>query len=297
MPELPEVETVRRGLAPSLEGARIVSVETSRPDLRFPFPEGFGQRLVGRTVKAMDRRGKFMRAHLSSAETLVLHLGMSGRFSVLPVEGKVLAQAPRSGSLNEVFHFAGSTDPKHDHVKLTVEGPVGAAMIVYNDPRRFGYMDLVPTSEIEECAHFRSMGPEPLSPAFNAASFTEHLRGRTTSIKAALLDQRFVAGVGNIYACEALFRAGISPRRKAGSVAGKRASRLVPAVKEVLTEAIEAGGSSLQDFAGSDGALGYFQHRFTVYDREGDACYTCQKPVQRLVQNGRSTFFCASCQR
>jgi formamidopyrimidine-DNA glycosylase len=287
MPELPEVETVRRGLAPVMEGAVIARVETRRPDLRFPLPQDFGQRLTNRRVERLDRRGKYLIARLSSGDSLIMHLGMSGRFTI---EGGATPARPG------VFVQAQDGDPKHDHVVFSLEGP-GAARVTYNDPRRFGFMDLAGPGEIETCRHFKGMGPEPLSNAFSAAGLKEALKGKAAPIKAALLDQRVVAGLGNIYVCEALFRAGISPRRKAASVAGARSDRLYPEIIAVLNDAIEAGGSSLRDFAGTDGGLGYFQHRFDVYGREGEPCRRCGEPVRRLVQSGRSTFFCAVCQR
>lgn len=286
MPELPEVETVRRGLEPVLLGARFKTVTTRRADLRFPFPPRFTQRLVGARVEAFVRRGKYMIAELSTGESLILHLGMTGRFTV---DG-----ARRSDP--GVFYYAEPTDPRHDHVLFEVAG--GApARIIYNDPRRFGFMDLVETAGLEASAHFAGMGPEPLGPGFTAETFNASLRNKTAPIKAALLDQRIVAGVGNIYACEALFRAGVSPKRRAASVSGQRGARLWRAVREVLVEAIEAGGSTLRDFAASDGAQGGFQQRFSVYDREGEPCPVCARPVRRIVQAGRSSFYCGTCQR
>lgn len=288
MPELPEVETVRRGLAPALEGARIKSVRLNRADLRFVFPAGFARRLTGAEIGPLSRRGKYLLAPLSTGETLIAHLGMSGRFTVVTVD-----DAGKPG----VFHHAQAVDPAHDHVELTVDGRLGAARVIYNDPRRFGFMDLAPTPSLNDCRHFRAMGPEPLSDAFTPEAFNAALAARQTPIKSALLDQRIVAGIGNIYACEALFQAQISPRRRASSVAGQRGLRLFGAIRRVLAEAIDAGGSSLRDFAGADGGLGYFQHRFSVYDRAGEACGVCGAPIRRLVQAGRSTFYCGACQR
>lgn len=288
MPELPEVETVRRGLQPVMEGAVFGLVELRRPDLRFPLPDGFAHRLMGRRVERLDRRGKYLIAHLSSGESLIMHLGMSGRFTIEAAD----PGAVRPG----VFARAQDCDPKHDHVAFAFEGPA-AARVTYNDPRRFGFMDIADAGDLETCRHFRNMGPEPLSNAFSPAALKEALKGKAAPIKAALLDQQIVAGLGNIYVCEALFRAGISPRRKAASVAGKRSDRLYPQIIAVLNDAIEAGGSSLRDFAGTDGALGYFQHRFDVYGREGEPCRGCGAAVRRLVQSGRSTFFCPVCQR
>ena len=286
MPELPEVETVRRGLAPVLAGAVIRAVRLNRPDLRFALPDRFAERLAGARVERIDRRGKYMIAPLSTGESLVLHLGMTGRFSI--------------GGANMQpgdFYYDAPPDPAHDHVVLEVVSPHGPRTISYNDPRRFGFMDLVATAGLDASSHFAGMGPEPLGPGFTAAALGAALDGKATPIKAALLDQAVVAGLGNIYVSEALFRAGVSPRRKAGTVAGARLSRVHAAVVEVLEEAIAAGGSTLRDFAGADGASGAFQQRFKVYDREGEACPRCGAAVKRLVQSGRSTFYCGGCQR
>lgn len=282
MPELPEVETVRRGLAPIMEGAKFGAVEARRPDLRFPFPKGFSKRIVGATVERLERRGKYLLGNLSTDECLIMHLGMSGRFTI--IDEKASPASAQGGN------------PKHDHVVFSMIG-VEPSMIIYNDPRRFGFMDLVPTLELDNCRHFAAMGPEPLGNQFSGTTLNEALTGKSSPIKAALLDQRNVAGLGNIYVCEALYRAGVSPRRKAGAVAGKRGERLYGAIIEVLRDAIDAGGSTLKDFASADGALGYFQHRFDVYDREGEACRACGDVIQRIVQSGRSTFFCGQCQR
>lgn len=294
MPELPEVETVRRGLAPVMVGARFSKVTATRPDLRFPLPKEFTARLTGAGIEALDRRGKYLIAALSTGESLIMHLGMSGRFTI--------HQEGHRQPGNFVHGQAAST--KHDHVIFetvrhrSVRGASqNLARIVYNDPRRFGFMDLWPSDDLENCRHFQGMGPEPLGNSFNITALNERLKGRQTPIKAALLDQCVVAGLGNIYVCEALYRAGISPRRKAASVCGVRAGRLYPEIIAVLREAIEAGGSTLRDFAATDGDLGYFQHRFAVYDREGDACAKCNRHIQRIVQSGRSTFFCGGCQR
>ncbi|HXI86551.1 MAG TPA: bifunctional DNA-formamidopyrimidine glycosylase/DNA-(apurinic or apyrimidinic site) lyase [Parvularculaceae bacterium] len=287
MPELPEVETVRRGLAPVMVGARFDRVELRRADLRFPLPPNFVSRLEGARVESLDRRGKYLIASLSTGESLIMHLGMSGRFTV------EAGATPRPGK----FYFAERAAPRHDHVIFHMQGDKGRTRIVYNDPRRFGLMDVAGIGGLQSNRHMKGMGPEPLGPSFTAAVLAAALRSRTAPIKGALLDQRVVAGIGNIYACEALFRAGISPRRKARSVSGARSARLHRALIDVLSEAIEAGGSSLKDFAGSDGALGYFQHRFQVYDREGLACSLCDAPVRRIVQAGRSTFYCGACQK
>jgi formamidopyrimidine-DNA glycosylase len=288
LPELPEVETVRRGIAPAMEGRRFAEVDARRRDLRFPFPRRFAARLQGAEVEPLDRRGKYIIAPLSTGEALVLHLGMSGRFTVED------SSARRPGD----FVHANPCDVRHDHVVFVMKAGDGAtARITYNDPRRFGFMDLVDRDRIEESRHFKGMGPEPLGNQFTADALNSALRGKTATIKAALLDQRVVAGLGNIYACEALYRARISPRRRAASVAGVRGERLHKAIIGVLRDAIEAGGSSLRDFASADGDLGYFQHAFDVYGREGEACRSCGAPIRRLTQTGRSTFFCSACQR
>ncbi len=288
MPELPEVETVRRGLEPVMLGSRFEHVETRRRDLRFALPRRFATRLVGCEVAALHRRGKYLIAALSSGEALISHLGMSGRFT---------AEARSSIRPGSFFH-ANAGDPRHDHVVFDLKTPDGRDVrVTYNDPRRFGFMDLVDHARLEESRHFKGMGPEPLSNEFTAETLNAALAGKSTSIKAALLDQRVVAGVGNIYACEALFRARISPRRRAASVAGARGRRLHTAIVDVLRDAIEAGGSSLRDFADAEGGLGYFQHRFEVYAREGEDCGTCGGTIRRLVQAGRSTFYCSGCQR
>lgn len=287
MPELPEVETVRRGLAPAMEGRRILSAVHNRPDLRFGFPERFSQRLTGTRIERLDRRAKYLLARLASGETLLMHLGMSGRFTI---QADDLAAQPGD------FVYAPGANPVHDHVVFDLEGGV---KVTYNDPRRFGFMTLFETAGEDEHPVLRGLGPEPQSNAFSEAYLSDRLDGRRTPIKAALLDQRVVAGLGNIYVCEALWRAKISPRRLAASVAGARAARLAPAVRSVIAEAIAAGSSTLRDFAGADGVLGYFQHRFDVYGREGQACRRepCGATVKRIVQSGRSTFFCQNCQR
>ncbi len=287
MPELPEVETVRRGLAPVMESRRILSAEARRPDLRFPFPERFAERLTGTTITNLDRRAKYLVAHLGSGEALIMHLGMSGRFTI--ADTRQNAREP-----GEFLH-ARAVDPKHDHVRFAMEG--GAA-VTFNDPRRFGYMDLVAVDELATCKHFAALGPEPLADVFTGEALHAALSKKATPIKAALLDQRVVAGLGNIYVCEALFRAGIHPERLARTVTVAQARRLVVAIKAVLTEAIAAGGSSLRDHAGADGSLGYFQHAFAVYARAGEPCAKprCPGVVERIVQSGRSTFLCRTCQ-
>ncbi|MCB6177964.1 bifunctional DNA-formamidopyrimidine glycosylase/DNA-(apurinic or apyrimidinic site) lyase [Rhodobacter sp. Har01] len=283
MPELPEVETVRRGLLPVMQGRAILQAQVNRPDLRWPFPERMVERLRGQRVLALRRRSKYILADLDSGETLLIHLGMSGRILV-------------SGTMLGTFHHDHPAPQKHDHVVLDMEG---GARVTFNDARRFGAMDLMPTERADQHPLLASLGPEPLGNGFDETYLTQALHGRRTPIKAALLDQHLVAGLGNIYVCETLFRAGVSPRRLAGNLGPKRAAVLVPLIREVLAEAIEAGGSSLRDFRQADGELGYFQHSFRVYDREGQSCPTdgCTGIIRRIVQSGRSSFFCPRCQR
>lgn len=276
MPELPEVETVRRGLAPVLEGQRLERVQIRRADLRFPFPDGFGQRLTGRTVKSVGRRAKYLLIALDDETVLISHLGMSGSFRIY------LEDAPELD--------------KHDHVVfVTSDGKE----VRYNDPRRFGFMELTTTSELADHKMLHKIGPEPVFPGIDGKELAARLSGRAAPIKAALLDQSVIAGIGNIYACEALFNAGISPKRKAASIKGARAAKLATAIKEVLLKAIDAGGSSLKDHRQPSGELGYFQHEFHVYGRTGDPCPKCGDGVtiKQMVQSGRSTFFCSRCQR
>jgi formamidopyrimidine-DNA glycosylase len=289
MPELPEVETVRRGLAPALEGARVLRVEQRRPDLRFPFPPDFARRLTGRRVLGLRRRAKYLLADLDSGETLVMHLGMSGSFRV-------------DGDLPGLFHHPRDKSAAHDHVVLHIEN---GASVTYNDPRRFGFMLLIPTDEVDRHKLFEGLGVEPLGAALEAAFLARAFRGRTAPAKALLLDQRLIAGLGNIYVCEALHRAGISPLAQGGrlvSAAGRPTAalaRLPDAIRDVLAAALAAGGSSLRDHRQADGSLGYFQHSFRVYDREGAACPTsgCKGTIRRVVQSGRSTFYCPDCQK
>ncbi|MDX2233215.1 MAG: bifunctional DNA-formamidopyrimidine glycosylase/DNA-(apurinic or apyrimidinic site) lyase [Hyphomonadaceae bacterium] len=285
MPELPEVETVRRGLAQVLEGARIARAEARRADLRFPLPPRFAARLTGARILGLSRRAKYLLAPLDRGETLVAHLGMSGRFTIV---------APDSLDRPGAFHFAAAPDPVHTHIVLELET---GARVEYNDPRRFGYMDLIAQDALDAHPWFAGLGPEPLGNVFDAAHLRAAFAHRRQNVKATLLDQRVVAGLGNIYVCEALFRAGISPRRAAGRIAPARLGLLADAIRVVLDEAIAAGGSTLRDFAQTDGALGYFQHRFRVYGREGEPCVNCGAPVARFVQTGRSTFWCPRCQR
>jgi formamidopyrimidine-DNA glycosylase len=283
VPELPEVETVRRGLSPVMEGRTMLEADIRRPDLRWPLPERMADRLTGQRVERLRRRSKYILADLSSGETLLVHLGMSGRMLV-------------SGAMLGEFHHHHPAPEKHDHVVLDMEG---GARITFNDARRFGAMDLVATDAAEAHWLLADLGPEPLGNAFDEDYLVARLGGRNTPIKAALLDQRIVAGLGNIYVCETLHRAGISPRRKAGRIAEPRVRALVPVIRQVLEEAIEAGGSSLRDYRQADGELGYFQHTFRVYDREGGPCVSpgCGGTVARIVQSGRSSFFCPACQR
>ncbi len=290
MPELPEVETVRRGLVPAMEGRRILSARANRPDLRFPFPQSFAERLTGTRVERLDRRAKYLLTRLGSGETLLMHLGMSGRFSIAADD---ISRQPGD------FVYAAPANPAHDHVVLELEGGV---TVTYNDPRRFGFMELFETTAEPLQKYLALLGPEPDSNAFSAPYLAKALKGRRSPIKTALLDQRVVAGLGNIYVCEALWRARISPTREAGTIKGARAEALASAVRSVISEAIAAGGSTLRDYAGPDGALGYFQHRFDVYGREGEpgrceAEGACPARIERLVQQGRSTFFCPRCQR
>jgi formamidopyrimidine-DNA glycosylase len=293
MPELPEVETVRRGLQPAMEGATIIRAETRRKDLRFPFQKDFVVRLEGQTVTGLGRRAKYLLADLASGDVLLMHLGMSGSFRVIEAAG---AAAPAD------FHHPRNGDRAHDHVSFTMSS---GAEIVFNDPRRFGYMKIVARESLDEEPLLKGLGPEPLGNEFDAAMLARACSGKKTSLKAALLDQRVVAGLGNIYVCEALFRARLSPRRFAATVAKKtggpadRAERLVEAIHDVLNQAIMAGGSSLRDHRRTTGELGYFQRSFQVYDREGEPCRTptCRGTVQRFTQNGRSTFWCPSCQK
>jgi formamidopyrimidine-DNA glycosylase len=288
LPELPEVETVRRGLAPVLVGATILDADIRRPDLRWPFPDGMKARLDGQTVVALRRRSKYLLADLSGGETLLIHLGMSGRMLIHAPNGT------RDGTAAYVH-----THPaleKHDHVIFDLTSGV---RIVFNDPRRFGAMDLVQTSAQDEHKLLRVLGPEPLGNAFHVAHLKEALEGKRSPIKSALLDQRIVSGLGNIYVCEALHRAGISPKRLAGSISATDLEALVPIIRQVLDEAIAAGGSSLRDYRQADGDLGYFQHTFRVYGREGEACPNegCGSLIDRTVQSGRSSFYCPICQR
>ncbi len=283
MPELPEVETVRRGLLPVMEGQMIARAQVNRPDLRWPFPPDMATRLTGAHIHGLRRRSKYILADLSTGESLLIHLGMSGRMLI-------------SGAQVGGFHHDHPAPAKHDHVVLDMGN---GARITFNDARRFGAMDLLPTAGAEAHPLLSVLGPEPLGNDFHETYLRSRLANRATPIKSALLDQHLVAGLGNIYVCEVLFRAGIHPARLARDVTFAETALLVPLIRQVLEEAIEAGGSSLKDFRQADGELGYFQHRFKVYDREGQPCLApdCGATLHRIVQSGRSSFFCPHCQR
>jgi formamidopyrimidine-DNA glycosylase len=288
MPELPEVETVRRGLAPAMEGARFAKVEVRDRRLRWPLPKDFAKKLEGQTVAGLGRRAKYLLADLTSGDVLMMHLGMSGSF-------RVGADAKPG-----VYYHEKSKSTAHDHVVFHMSN---GSLVTFNDPRRFGSMKLIKRAKIDDEPLLRSLGPEPLGNEFDAVMLAAACVGKKTSLKAALLDQRVVAGLGNIYVCEALFRAHLSPKRQASTIASRdgkpnqRAVALVEAIKAVLKDAIEAGGSSLRDHRRTDGALGDFQHNFRVYDREGQPCPGCKGKIKRIVQTGRSTFYCPSCQK
>lgn len=290
MPELPEVETVLRGLDPVMSGAVVRQAEVRRPDLRWPFPDRMADRLIGRKVMGLRRRAKYLLVDLDGGETLLVHLGMSGRMLVTG-EG-----AGKGADTLGVFVRPHAAADRHDHVLLHLDN---GFRVTFNDPRRFGAMDLLPTAQETTHKLLAALGPEPLGNGFSGSYLVEALAGRGMSIKAALLDQKIVAGLGNIYVCEALHRAGISPKRKAGQIARRRLETLSTAIRATLAEAIEAGGSSLRDFRQADGELGYFQHSFRVYDRADEKCCRegCTGTVARFVQSGRSSFYCAQCQR
>ena len=300
MPELPEVETVRRGLEPVMAGRRVVRLEQRRADLRFPLPERFAERLEGRRIERLGRRAKYLMAGLEGGEVLAMHLGMTGRFTISsePAGGSAPARTITPGD----FAYEHGTDATHDHVIFSLEG---GATVTYNDARRYGYMTLIREDDLAGHPHFKDLGVEPLGNALAADYLAGMATGRRSDLKAFLMDQRIVAGLGNIYVCEALFRAGVSPKRRAGSLARRdgrpheRAERLIPAIRDVLTAAIEAGGSTLRDYRHADGSLGYFQHTFAVYGREAEPCARpgCTGTVRRIVQAGRSTFWCPACQR
>ena len=283
MPELPEVETVLRGISPILEGNLIDYAQVNRPDLRRPFPNNLAKRLKNRKINFLHRRSKYILIDLSGGETLIMHLGMSGRIMI-------------SQKVAGTFHHNTNHSQKHDHFVLHLKDN---HQLTFNDPRRFGVIDLLRTENLELSGMLSQIGPEPLSNSFNEAYFVSTLRLKKTNIKSALLDQRVVAGLGNIYVCEALFRAGISPKRQALRISHKKLSSLVPIIKEILLEAISSGGSSLRDFRNASGDLGYFQHSFDVYGREDQDCYNteCDSKIKRITQAGRSSFYCSNCQR
>lgn len=296
MPELPEVETVRRGLQPVLEGARIERVETRRPNLRYPFPEHFGERLEGHRITSLGRRAKYLIADVEDAPLLICHLGMSGSFRIETDED---ATAPGN------FHHERSKSETHDHVVFHVAGPKGVpSRVIFNDPRRFGFMLFAERGGAEH-PMLSGLGVEPTGNSLDGELLSGLFQDKKTPLKAALLDQRLIAGLGNIYVAEALWRAGLSPLRAAGTIAGtgkaarERAALLATSVREVIADAIAAGGSSLRDYVHTDGSLGYFQHSFSVYDREGEPCPRpgCGGHIERIVQSGRSTFYCRQCQR
>ncbi|WP_068299245.1 bifunctional DNA-formamidopyrimidine glycosylase/DNA-(apurinic or apyrimidinic site) lyase [Pararhodobacter sp. CCB-MM2] len=287
MPELPEVETVRRGLAPAMEGKRIALAEVRRPDLRWPLPERMAERLTGVRIERLRRRSKYILADLDTGETLLIHLGMTGRMTVSGIEAPYIPGQ---------FHHSHPLPEKHDHVVFDMED---GARVTFNDARRFGAMDLMTTATAEAHPLLAALGPEPLGNTFNAGLLAERLAGRKGPIKALLLDQKIVAGLGNIYVCEALHRSGIHPERAGGRIGRARIDMLTTQIRQVLQDAIEAGGSSLRDYRQADGELGYFQHSFRVYDREGAPCPTegCDGVIRRIVQGGRSSYFCPRCQR
>jgi formamidopyrimidine-DNA glycosylase len=293
MPELPEVETVKRGLEPALVGRRILKLELRRKDLRFPFPPRFRERLEGARIEGLSRRAKYILAHCDTGEILILHLGMTGRFTILEPDGS-------SANLGEFYFETGGTGP-HDHVIFHLDD---GTRIVYCDPRRFGMMELATKAEGMNHKLLRDIGIEPLGNELSGEFLAAKFRGKKAPLKAALLDQHIIAGLGNIYVVEALHRARLSPRRKAGSLIKKtsydpRTDDLVRHIRDILNEAILAGGSTLQDYRSADGAKGEFQQRFLVYDREGENCFTpgCTAKIKRIVQSGRSTFFCPACQK
>jgi formamidopyrimidine-DNA glycosylase len=296
MPELPEVETVKRGLAPTMEGALLVNAELRRPDLRFPFPENFSSTVAGQRIVSLSRRAKYLMIDLEAGDVIIAHLGMSGSFRI-----EVGPAATTPGE----FHHPRGKDEKHDHVIFHLDGAQGPVRVIYNDPRRFGFMDLARRDTVASHAYFRALGEEPTGNVLDAAYLAARFSGKAQPLKAALLDQKNIAGLGNIYVCEALWRSHLSPLKPAGALVDNRGKpkeglvRLTDAIREVIADAIAAGGSSLKDHIQADGSLGYFQHSFSVYDREGQACRTpgCDGTVARIVQAGRSTFYCPHCQK
>ncbi|MBP1851465.1 bifunctional DNA-formamidopyrimidine glycosylase/DNA-(apurinic or apyrimidinic site) lyase [Rhizobium halophytocola] len=296
MPELPEVETVRRGLAPVMEGAMLERLELRRPDLRFPLPERFSEKVAGRRIAGLGRRAKYLLIDLEGDLTIIAHLGMSGSFRI---------EMASDQSMPGDFHLPRSKDGKHDHVVFHLRSDKGEGRVIYNDPRRFGFMDLIERSRLDLWPGFVGLGPEPTGNSLDTDYLARRFAGKAQPLKSALLDQRVIAGLGNIYVCEALWRSHLSPARAAATLVTptgkpkKQLTALVEAIRAVIAEAIAAGGSSLRDHIQTDGSLGYFQHSFRVYDREGEPCQSpgCGGTVQRIVQSGRSTFFCADCQK
>ena len=291
MPELPEVEIVRRGLAPAMEGASFAAVTLNRANLRFPFEPGFARRLNGQRVERLTRRAKYIIAETGSGLALAMHLGMTGRFTIL-------AGGPGGGETPGAFYYNGDADPRHDHVIFAMSG---GATIRYNDARRFGYMTLFEMAAMDAHPHFKNLGTEPLAGALDAAYLMERAQGKSQPLKGFLLDQRIIAGLGNIYVCEALYRAGLPPQAEAGELARRKrgaaaAKRLAASIRAVLGDAIEAGGSSIRDYRSASGQRGAFQEKFDVYGRTGQPCHGCGLPIERIVQQGRSTFFCPRCQ-
>lgn len=296
MPELPEVETVRRGLAPVMEHMSVISLETRRADLRFPFPDDFSARVSGRRITGLGRRAKYLLIDLDDGMTIIAHLGMSGSFRI---EHGGMSDLPGE------FHHARSKDGKHDHVVFHLESENAACRVIYNDPRRFGFMHLWPRSELDLYPAFAGLGPEPTGNLLSADDLALRFKGRSQPLKGMLLDQSVIAGLGNIYVCEALWRAELSPLRKAATLVDEQGAPqqelvvLTQTIRDVIADAIAAGGSSLRDHIQTDGSLGYFQHSFAVYDQEGEPCQRqgCGGTIGRIVQSGRSTFFCATCQK
>jgi formamidopyrimidine-DNA glycosylase len=296
MPELPEVETVRRGLAPTMEGALLTELELRRGDLRFPFPPELAKLAAGRRIIGLSRRAKYLLIDFDDGMTLIAHLGMSGSFRI---------EAGGRDDIPGDFHHPRSKDEKHDHVIFHLEGEKGRSRVIYNDPRRFGFMDMARRSELAFHPSFRDLGPEPTGNSLDADYLAERFKDKAQPLKSALLDQKNIAGLGNIYVCEAMWRSHLLPTRAAGTLVAKSGkpkeelNLLVSCIRDVIADAIAAGGSSLRDHIQTDGSLGYFQHSFSVYDREGEACRTpgCGGTISRIVQAGRSTFYCATCQK
>ncbi len=291
MPELPEVETVMRGLTPHLLGQKLTHITLHRPNLRFDFPDDFVQRLTGQTVVGLSRRAKYILIDLGNKDVWITHLGMTGRFCVTPPPRDAPADAPDTLA---GFYYDQAHKPHHDHVQIILENQ---CEIIYNDPRRFGFMSVVARNDLAQHPFFHTLGVEPLGNAFDGATLMQQFAGRKTPIKAALLDQSVVAGLGNIYVCEALFASAIAPTRPACTLRSDEAERLAAHIRRILQQAIALGGSTLRDFSHTDGSSGQFQDEFHVYGRENAPCFVCARPIQRCVQAGRSTFYCAACQQ